>query len=156
MTSYFQKMVENTMAVTLQNWRVGGMCMMRKTTYPFLALSLTTVLPDSSLFTLPSFRSNQTKQNREKEKFLNAPSLSNEKACFFFFLMTSESLLRGWKPWESGNITKIITLIKLHFYLISFKTKCHFTKWKELPQNIGMILWDFHAISNWFGYFLTH
>lgn len=31
-----------------------------------------------------------------------------------------------------------------------------FTKWKKLAQNIKMILQDFHAISNWFGYFLIH
>lgn len=66
MTSYFQMVVENTVAVTLWNWEGGGETyIVRKTVSPFLALSFITVLLDSSLLTLPSFRS---KNMEEKKK----------------------------------------------------------------------------------------
>lgn len=64
MTSYFQMVVENT--VTLWNWEGGGETyIVRKTVSPFLALSFITVLLDSSLLTLPSFRSKNTEERKK-------------------------------------------------------------------------------------------
>lgn len=64
MTSYFQMVVENTVA--LWNWEGGGETyIVRKTVSPFLALSFITVLLDSSLLTLPSFRSKNTEERKK-------------------------------------------------------------------------------------------
>lgn len=93
MTSYFQMVVENTVAVTLWNWEGGGETyIVRKTMSPFLALSFITVLLDSSSLTLPSFRSKK-KRKKKRKQFFECGIHSNEKTLFFF--LHQEALLRG-------------------------------------------------------------
>lgn len=77
------------MAVTLWNWG-GRMYIMRKIMSPFLALSFTTILPDSSSFILPSLRS-----KRKKKKYFECGIHNTEKMHGLFFFITSESLLKA-------------------------------------------------------------
>lgn len=88
MTSYFQKMVENTMAVTLRNWGVGGRGNVHdeENHISFSGLVLNHCPARFQLVHIAFFqvKPNQTKPEKRKNFWMHHP-LVNEKAHFFFF-----------------------------------------------------------------------